>query len=101
MWGNRLNCIYTKRKYIKAMEYYYNNFPKLWGRYGFKDGYNLEGSNPWFAKEYIGIDKGIELIMIENFLSGTIWNYFMKNKYVQKGMKVLEFSENSEEYSYT
>ena len=83
------------------MEYYYNNFPKLWGKYGFKDGYNLEKSKPWFAKEYIGIDKGIELIMIENYLNGTIWNYFMKNRYVQEGLKILEFSENNKEYSYT
>ena len=80
------------------MEYYYNKFPKLWGKYGLKDGYNLEDVKPWFAKEYIGIDKGIELIMIENYLNGTIWKYFMKNKYVQDGLKILEFSESDKEY---
>ncbi len=35
-------------------------------------------------KEYIGIDKSIEIIMIENYLSGTIWKYFMENIYVKK-----------------
>ena len=82
------------------MENYYNNFPKLWGKYGFKDGYNLEKSKPWFAKEYIGIDKGIELVMMENYLNGNIWNYFMKNKYVQKGLEMLEFSESNQKCSY-
>ncbi len=29
--------------------------------------------------------------MIENYLNSTIWNYFMKNEYVQKGLKILDF----------
>lgn len=92
------SIVFTPKESIKAMEYYYNTFPKLWGKYGFKDGYNLEKERSWFAKEYIGIDKGIELVMIENYLSGTIWKYFMKNKYVQEGLKELGFlkQENKE-----
>ena len=82
------------------MEYYYNNFSKLWGKYGLIDGYNLENSKPWFAKEYIGIDKGISLIMIENYLNGTIWKLFMKNNYIQKGLKILEFSESDKVHNY-
>ena len=89
------SIVFTPKESISAMEYYYNNYPNLWGKYGFKDGYNLEDVKPWFAKEYIGIDKGIEVIMIENYLNGTIWNYFMRNAYVQKGLKVLGFSKNS------
>lgn len=82
------------------MENYYNNFPKLWGKYGFKDAYNLEGVKPWFSKEYIGIDKGIELVMLENYLNGTIWEYFMQNKYVQNGLKILGISEDSKKHSF-
>lgn len=89
------SIVFTPKESIKAMEYYYNTFPKLWGKYGLKDGYNLEGQKPWFANEYIGIDKGIELVMMENYLNGTIWNYFMKNEYVQKGLKILEFSKDN------
>lgn len=83
------SIVFTPKESIEAMEYLYNTFPKLWGRYGFKDGYNLDGEKPWFAKEYIGIDKGIEILMIENYLNGTIWKYFMKNKYVQEGLEKL------------
>lgn len=89
------SIVFTPKESIKAMEYYYNNYPKLWGKYGFKDGYNLEGEKEWFAKEYIGIDKGIELLMIENYLNGTIWQYFMKNKYVKEGLKKLEFTSRN------
>ena len=77
------------------MEYYYNTFPELWGKYGFKDGYNLDNNKLWFAKEYIGIDKGIEILMIENYLNGTIWKYFMKNQYVKDGLKKLGFTKNN------
>ena len=75
----------------KVLELWYNTFPKLWGKYGFKDGYNLDCNKPWFAKEYIGIDKGIEILMIENYLNGTIWKYFMNNKYVKDGLEKLGF----------
>lgn len=95
------SLVFTPKESIEAIEYYYNNFPKLWGKYGLKDGYNLEGSKAWFSKEYIGIDKGIELVMIENYLNDTIWNYFMKNEYVQKGLSILEFSRENKKYSYT
>ena len=87
------SIVFTPKESINAMEYYYNNFTKLWGKYGFKDGYNLDANKPWFAKEYIGIDKGIEIIMIENYINGTIWKYFMKNIYVKEGLKLLDFSE--------
>ena len=87
------SIVFTPKESIKSMEYYYNTFPKLWGKYGFKDGYNLEKVKPWFAKEYIGIDKGIEIVMIENYLNGTIWKYFMKNEYVKKAMEILEIKD--------
>lgn len=87
------SIVFTPKESMKAIEYYYNNFPKLWGKYGFKDGYNIE-ENKWFSKEYIGIDKGIELLMIENYLNETIWKYFMKNEYVNKGLEILGFTKN-------
>ena len=51
---------------------------------------------PWYAKECIGIDKGISMIMIENYLSGIIWKYFMKNQYVKKGLELLGFEKEKE-----
>lgn len=85
------SIVFTPKESIKAMEFYYNTFARLWGKYGFKDAYNLEDSKPWFAKEYIGIDKGIEVVMIENYLNGTIWKYFMNNMYIKDGLEKLGF----------
>ena len=91
------SIVFTPKESIQTIEYYYNTFRKLWGKYGFKDGFNLEGEKDWFAKEYIGIDKGIGMLMIENYLNETIWKYFMKNEYVIKGLEMLEFTDTKSE----
>lgn len=97
------SIVFTPQETLNAVEYYYNNFPKLWGKYGFRDGYNLESNKPWFSNEYIGIDKGIEVLMIENYLDGTIWEYFMKSRFVKNGLNKLGFisekNENSKQYN--
>jgi len=48
----------------------------LYGKYGFKDAFNLDKG--WWAEEYLAIDVGITLVMIENFRSGLVWEKFMK-----------------------
>ena len=92
------SIVFTPELSIKALENYYNHFPKLWGKYGFNDAYNLEREE-WYSKEVIGIDKGISMIMIENYLSQLIWKYFMKNEYVQKGLKILNINKYQKEYN--
>lgn len=87
------SIVFTPKETMDLVGYLYNKFRKLWGKYGFKDGYNIDGKKSWFSKEYIGIDKGIELIMIENYFNGTIWNYFMKNRYVRSGLEKLNFKK--------
>lgn len=38
------------------------------------------------------------MLMIENYLAGTIWKYFMKNKYIQEGLNVLEIKNCKEQF---
>lgn len=83
------SIVFIPEESIKAMENYYNNYPKLWSKYGFKDAYNLDQEKPWYSIEHIGIDKGISLIMIENYISGAIWKCFMNNKYVKDGLELI------------
>ena len=95
--GSAGSIVFTPQLSIKALENFYNNYPKLWCKYGFKDAYNLENGE-WYSKEVIGIDKGISMLMIENYLAGTIWKYFMKNKYIQEGLNVLEIKNCKEQF---
>jgi len=62
---------------------------KIWGQYGFYDAFNLTAN--WVDNDYIGIDQGPMLIMIENFRTGLVWNNVMKDPVIQKGLKRLGF----------
>ncbi|MGQ9856858.1 MAG: glucoamylase family protein [Fervidobacterium sp.] len=83
------SLVFTPEIVEETVKYYYENVPELWGEYGFKDAYNLD--KDWISKMYIGIDKGIEVLMIENYKTGLIWDIVMKNKYVQKGLELIGF----------
>ena len=50
------------------MKYYYS-LDSLKSKYGFVDAFNL--SRNWFAKDVIGIDKGISLLMLANYQDDT------------------------------
>ena len=77
---------------MEALLYAYKNFPQIWGEYGFYDSYNLDQEKPWFSTEYIGINKGITLLMIENYLRGLIWKLYMNNSHIKAGLRTLMFS---------
>ena len=59
-----------------------------------EDAYNLDQG--WFDTDYIGIDKGISLLMIANYENGFVWNLFMKNEAVRKGLENLGFTEKQD-----
>lgn len=62
---------------------------KLWGEYGFYDAFNQTAH--WIDDDYLGIDEGPMLIMIENFRTGLVWNFVMKDEIIQKGLNKLSF----------
>lgn len=61
----------------------------LWAEYGYVDSFNPTLN--WFNKEYIGIDQGTLLLMVENFRTGLVWNYVMKDPIIQNGLNRLGF----------
>lgn len=65
--------------------------PGVLGKYGFYDSFNPYLK--WVDPDYLGLDQGPIVIMIENFYNGFVWKYFMKDPIVQKGLKRLEFEK--------
>ena len=47
-----------------------------------------------FDDGYIGVDKGNEVLMIENFRNEGVWRVFMENTYVVAGMEKAKFRNN-------
>lgn len=90
------SIVFTPELSSSALLFMYEKYSRLWGKYGFKDSYNLDMRRPWFAADCIGIDKGISMLMIENYRSGLIWNIFMKNRYVRDGMEKCSIFDKTE-----
>ncbi len=68
----------------------WNNYrSQLWTPYGFRDAFNLKVN--WWDTDVIGIDQGPIIIMIENYLNQRVWNRFMKNPDVQRGLQTAGF----------
>jgi hypothetical protein len=82
---------YTPEESMRAARYFYDTLgPRLMGPYGFYDAFSLEYD--WFPKRYLAIDQGPIVVMIENYRSGLLWNLFMKNEEVKRGLDKLGFS---------
>jgi len=68
----------------------WNNYrPQLWTPYGFRDAFNI--TQNWWASDIIGIDQGPIMIMIENYRTGKVWNRFMLNADIQRGLQRTGF----------
>lgn len=63
---------------------------KIWGKYGFSDALNPK--NNWATRDYLGIDEGLIVLMIENARNGFVQKYFMQNKYIQAGLAKIGFT---------
>ena len=81
---------YTPTRSMDALRFFYYKLgDKIWGQYGFMDAFNL--TTIWFSNSWLAIDQGPEIIMIENFRTGLIWNLFMSCPEIKRGMKDLGF----------
>ena len=85
---------YTPEYSMKVLKhFYYDLGDKIWGEYGFTDAFN-ETKN-WYSKNYLAIDEGPIVAMIENYRSGLLWRLFMSCPEIQKGLKKLGFDSPS------
>ena len=81
---------FTPDESIAALRTMYDRHAaRLWGPYGFRDAYNVQEN--WFDEDYIGIDQGPILLMIENHRTQTIWDVTMRNEYVRQGLERAGF----------
>jgi hypothetical protein len=76
----------------------------LFGNYGFVDDFNptlVDGTSRygrivagkgWFDTDYLGIDQGPIIAMIENYRSDLIWKTMRKNPYIVAGLKKAGFT---------
>ena len=91
---------------IPAIEAMHDRYGKdIYGEYGFLDAFNpsftfaeaplqhgrVTGSG-WVDGDYLGIDQGPIVLMIENYRSDFIWEVMRRNPYIQRGLQRAGFS---------
>ncbi len=82
------SIVFTPEQSTKAARFFYENYQKnLYGNFGFKDAFNLD--KDWWSDEYLGIDQGITLLMLENYLNEeAVWKKFMELAPVQRWIEL-------------
>jgi len=82
---------YTPVQSMNALRFFYYKLGnKIWGNYGFVDAFSL--NNLWFASSYLAIDQGPQIVMIENYRTGLLWNLFVSCPEIKTGMRILGFT---------
>ncbi len=82
---------YTPEYSLQAMRHFYFQLgDQIWGEYGFYDAFSIHDN--WYPKQYLAIDQGPEIVMIENYRTGLIWKLFMSCPEITNGLKALGFS---------
>ena len=75
----------------------------LYSTYGFVDGFNptftftpsygrVVPGKGWFDTQYVGIDQGPLLAMVENYRSGLVWKYMRRSPYIRRGLERAGFT---------
>jgi hypothetical protein len=78
----------------------------VYTRYGFLDAFNptlrradvapqtgtLIPDFGWVGHDYIGIDQGPILLMLENYRSGLVWEVMRSNRYLRRGLERAGFT---------
>ncbi|HDI12993.1 MAG TPA: hypothetical protein ENF64_02640, partial [Hadesarchaea archaeon] len=75
---------------IDMLKTMYDNYhTNIWGEYGFVNAFNP--NEGWYDADYIGIDQGNMVLLIEDFRSGLVWEEFMQVSYVVDGLNKAGF----------
>ena len=75
---------------IPTLHHLYDTYgAQLFSTYGFKDAFNLTVN--WWDTDYIGIDEGPIIVMIENYRTGNVWRRFWTNPDIQRGLQRAGF----------
>lgn len=81
---------YTPEESMAALKHYYRDLgAKIWGIYGFHDGFN-ETQN-WFEEAYMALNQAPIVVMIENHRTGLVWEQFMANPEIEPALDAIGF----------
>ncbi len=86
-----LGCMpYTPGESLAVLRHFYRNLgSKIWGIYGFHDGFNA--TENWYDESYMGLNQAQIVVGIENHRTGLPWKLFMSNPEIQPMLDAVGF----------
>ena len=84
---------WTPQESMAALKHYYRDLgPKVWGIYGFHDGFNE--TQDWFEEVYMALNQAPITVMIENYRTGLVWKHFMANPEIRPALDAIGFRKD-------
>jgi hypothetical protein len=81
---------FTPEYSLPTLRAFYSRFRiHILTEYGFRDAFNIGAG--WYDTDELGIDQGPIVIMIENYRTQRVWQRFMQNPEVQRGLQRAGF----------
>jgi hypothetical protein len=88
------SIVFTPELVIPALEYIEKTYPTSFGQFGFADGIAVPGEHTiWICPDHIGINKGITVLMLDNYLHQTTWKLYMSHPLIVKAIAKLGFTK--------
>lgn len=90
------SVMFSPNASIETIKSMYENLKQhLYGPYGFRDSFNLD--EKWWADEYLGIDQGMIVLTLENYLNNeTVWKRFMTLPFVTRWIERAGLEKTSD-----
>ncbi|MFN2420224.1 MAG: glucoamylase family protein [Gemmatimonadota bacterium] len=79
---------------LPTIEWIDERYPEMTSTYGFKCSFNptfSKGRQGWISKGYYGLDQGPIVLMIENHLTGFVWELMRRCPYIVTGLERAGF----------
>lgn len=83
---------------LPCIEHYLKQYAHLSGKYGMMCSLNLtypaktDGLDGWYSNNYYGLNEGPVVLMIENYLTGFVWDLMKQSPYLSTGLKRAGFT---------
>jgi hypothetical protein len=77
----------TDNEAYETLDHWFHSQPRLWGWYGFRDGFSQE--RDWFAHDYIGIDQGMTLLAVSNYRTEIVWDTLARDPAIARAMAAV------------
>ena len=97
-WAAIASLPFAPEIVLRAIAFFQREYPQLMDRYGLTCAFNPTFSRGgrrgigWISKVYFGLDQGAVVCMIENHLTGLLWDIMRGCPYIETGLRRAGFA---------